>query len=133
MADRPWVEAEEIVAYTEYKQVQERSSEKLAVDIARAEMYVIAYTNNDFADYEEIPDAVKIAVTLLAEAYAYNASADARSGGRRMKSETFDDYSYSSDDAYISIDDLFADIKALLDPYIKVAARNGITMRLRKL
>ena len=74
---------------------------------------------------------MKTAIILLAEAYAYNACADARSGGRRMKSESFDDYSYSADDAYFNIDDL--DVKVLLDPYVKVAARNGITMRMRKL
>lgn len=133
MADRPWVTPAEVIAYTEYTQVQSRTEARLAVDISRAEMHVIAYTNNDFADYDTIPDGVKTAVILLAEAYAYNACADAKSGGRRMKSETFDDYSYSSDDAYIDIDDLFADIKALLDPYVLVAARNGITMRMRKL
>lgn len=131
MAERPWVEPSEVIAYTDYKQVQERAEAKLKVDISRAEQYVIAYTNNDFSDVEVIPEPVKTAVILLAEAYAYNACADVRSGGRRMKSESFDDYSYSADDAYISIDDL--DVKVLLDPYIKVAARNGITMRMRKL
>lgn len=131
MAERPWVKPSEVIAYTDYKQVQERAEAKLKVDISRAEQYVIAYTNNDFSDVEVIPEPVKTAVILLAEAYAYNACADVRSGGRRMKSESFDDYSYSADDAYISIDDL--DVKVLLDPYIKVAARNGITMRMRKL
>lgn len=131
MAERPWVTPAEVIAYTDYKQVQERTEMKLKVDISRAEQYVIAYTNNDFIDIEVIPEPVKTAVILLAEAYAYNACADARSGGRRMKSESFDDYSYSSDDAYISIEDL--DVKVLLDPYVKVAARDGITMRLRKL
>lgn len=131
MAERPWVEPSEVIAYTDYKQVKERAEAKLKVDISRAEQYVIAYTNNDFSDVEVIPEPAKTAVILLAEAYAYNACADVRSGGRRMKSESFDDYSYSADDAYISIDDL--DVKVLLDPYIKVAARNGITMRMRKL
>lgn len=131
MAERPWVEPSEVIAYTDYKQVQERAEAKLKVDISRAEQYVIAYTNNDFSDVEVIQEPVKTAVILLAEAYAYNACADVRSGGRRMKRESFDDYSYSADDAYISIDDL--DVKVLLDPYIKVAARNGITMRMRKL
>lgn len=131
MAERPWVTPAEVIAYSDYKQVQERTEMKLKVDISRAEQYVIAYTNNDFIDVEVVPEPVKTAVILLAEAYAYNACADVRSGGRRMKSESFDDYSYSSDDAYISIEDL--DVKVLLDPYVKVAARDGITMRLRKL
>jgi hypothetical protein len=131
MADRPWALPADIIAYTDYKQVQERNETKLMVDISRAEQYVIAYTNNDFSADKTIPDSVKTAIILLAEAYAYNACADTRSGGRRMKSESFDDYSYSSDDAYINIDDL--DVKILLDPYVKVTARNGITMRMRKL
>lgn len=131
MANRPWAVPSDVIDYTDYKQVQERAETKLQVDISRAEQYVIAYTNNEFSEYETIPDTVKTAVILLAEAYAYNACADARSGGKRLKSESFDDYSYSSDDAYFNIDDL--DVKVLLDPYVKVAARNGITMRMRKL
>lgn len=131
MANRPWITPDDVIAYTDYKQVKERSAEKLLFDISRAEQYIISYTNNDFSDYEVIPEPVRTAAILLAEAYAYNACADARSGGRRMKSESFDDYSYSSDDAYMNIDDL--DVKILLDQYIKVAARNGVTLRMRKL
>lgn len=131
MADRPWAVPADVTSYTDYTQVKERAEAKLQVDISRAEQYVISYTNNDFSDVEAIPDPVKTAVILLAEAYAYNACADVRSGGRRMKSESFDDYSYSSDDAYISIDDL--DVKILLDPYIKAVARKGVTMRMRRL
>ena len=131
MAERPWAVPADVISYSDYKQVQDRAEAKLRVDISRAEQYVIAYTNNDFSFFESIPEPVKTAIILLAEAYAYNACADARSGGRRMKSESFDDYSYSADDAYFNIDDL--DVKVLLDPYVKVAARNGITMRMRKL
>ena len=131
MAERPWAVPADVISYSDYKQVQDRAEAKLRVDISRAEQYVIAYTNNDFSDLEAIPEPVKTAIILLAEAYAYKACADARSGGRRMKSESFDDYSYSADDAYFNIDDL--DVKVLLDPYVKVAARNGITMRMRKL
>ena len=131
MAERPWVKPSDVIEYTDYKQVKERTETKLKVDISRAEQYVIAYTNNDFSDFEVIPEPVKTAVILLAEAYAYNACADIRSGGRRMKSESLDDYSYSTDDAYINIDNI--DVKVLLDQFVKVAARNGITMRMRKL
>ena len=131
MANRPWITPADVIAYSDYTQVCSRAESKLQVDISRAEQYVISYTNNDFADADEIPEAVKTAVILLAEAYAYNACADARSGGRRMKSESFDDYSYSSDDAYIDIDSL--DVKILLDPYVKVDAKSGVTMRMRKL
>ncbi len=138
MADRPWVLPEEVKEYSEYKQVQQRTDARLAVDIRRAEQYVISYTNNRFEDCEQVPEDVKTAVLLLAEAYAYNSSAalDAKgnsTGGRRMKSETFDDYSYTAADGEdgIAIDDL--DVKALLDPYVIVAPRNGVTLRMRKL
>lgn len=130
MAVRPWVLPKEVAAYTDYKQVRERSEAKLQVDISRAEQYVISYTNNDFSD-GGIPQSVKTAVILLAEAYAYNACADSNSGGRRMNSEKFDDYSYTSDDAYISLDDL--DVKTLLDSYIKAEARGKVVMRMWKL
>lgn len=137
MADRPWVTPEEVTAYSEYTQVQQRSPERLAVDITRAEQYVIAYTNNSFDDYEQLPQPVKTAVLLLAEAYAYNSSAavgiDGKStGGRRMKSEAFDDYSYTAEDgAGIDLESL--DVKLLLDPYVITASRNGVTLRMQKL
>lgn len=138
MADRPWLTPEEVQAYSEYTQVQQRSEARLAVDIMRAEEYIISYTNNRFTDYEAIPPQVKTAALLLAEAYAYNSSAavgsDGKStGGRRMKSESFDDYSYTSadDGPGIDFDDL--DVKLLLDPYIVVQPRNGVTLRMRKL
>ena len=137
MADRPWVTPEEVKAYSEYTQVQQRSPERLAVDIMRAEQYVIAYTNNAFAEYEKIPQPVKTAVLLLAEAYAYNSSAavgiDGKStGGRRMKSEAFADYRYTAEDgAGIDLDSL--DVKLLLDPYVIALPRNGVTLRMRKL
>lgn len=132
MAERPWAVPADVISYSDYKQVQDRAEAKLRVDISRAEQYVISYTNNDFSDLEAIPEPVKTAVVLLAEAYAYNACADVNSGGRRMQSESFDDYSYTAaDGAYFDTENL--DIKVLLDPYVKVAARNGITMRMRKL
>lgn len=127
MAGRPWVTPAEVIAYTEYKQVQGRDETRLRTDIARAEAYVIAYTNCDFADQDPIPESVKTAVILLAEAYAYNAAADPSTGSRRLKSETFDDYSYSSDDVQIDINDL--GVNTLLDPYTVPKARGGVTMR----
>ncbi len=138
MAERPWVTPSEVKEYSEYKQVQQRTDTRLAVDIRRAEQYAIAYTNNTFDTYEVIPEDVKTAVLLLAEAYAYNSSAalDAKgnsTGGRRMKSESFDDYSYTAADGEdgITVDDL--DVKVLLDPYVIVAPRNVIPLRMRNL
>lgn len=132
MAKRPWVTPKEVKQYSEYKQVRERTPARLKMDIARAEAYVISYTNNDFADVDQIPEPVKLAVILLAENYAYNATADTVTGGKRMKSETYDDYSYNAGDEYFAAaDDL--DIKGLLDPFTRVKPRGGVTLRMRKL
>ncbi len=127
---RPWVSPQDVRCYSEHEAVQRRSNMRLELDIERAEQYVISYTNNRF-DSEEmtaIPSAVKTAVILIAEAYAYNATLSATD----KKSETFDDYSYTLADAN-PIDIPTLDIAALLDEFTISAARNGITMRMRAL
>lgn len=126
MAVRPWVTPREVQEYSELSAVQSRREARLAVDIARAEQYVITYTHNDFVE-EALPPAVKTAVLLLAEFYAQNAI----TSGQTIKSETFDDYSYTAETTAISIEKL--DLAALLDEYVKPAARCGVTMRMRKL
>lgn len=128
MVNRPWVTPQEVKEYTEYPSVQSRTDAKLAVDIARAEQYVIAFTNNKFENVEKIPQSVKTAVILVAEAYAYNACIAAR----EMKSEQFDDYSYTAADA-VAIDLDTLDIAPLLEDYAVEKPRNGVTLRMRKL
>lgn len=132
MAKRPWVTPDEVKAYSEYTQVQQRSDERLAIDITRAEQYVIAYTKNSFTSAKTIPEPVKTAVILLAESYAYGAAADTKTGGKRMKSETFDDYSYTAGDETASGADGL-DVKVLLDPYVIATPTNGVTLRMRRL
>lgn len=130
MAERPWVTPAQIKEYTEYQSVASRADAKLLVDIARAEQYVISFTNNKFTDeeYPEIPERVKTAVILVAEAYAYNACASARD----KKSEQFDDYSYTlADTQYIDVAAL--DIAPLLEDFVLEETRSKITMRMRKL
>ena len=128
MVNRPWVTPQEVKEYTEYPSVQSRADAKLSVDIARAEQYVIAFTNNKFEEYEEIPQSVKTAIVLVAEAYAFNACIAAR----EMKSEQFDDYSYTAADA-VAIDLDTLDIASLLEDYTVEKPRNGVTLRMRKL
>lgn len=131
MASRPWVDPGEVVAYTSHKEVAERPAEKLAFDISRAEMKVIAKTNNTFQDdekYPEIPETVKMAVILLAEAYAKNAIEATK---KQIRSESFDDYSYSVESGLISIDDL--DVDDLLSDYVLATGRGKTVMRMRKL
>ena len=97
------------------------------MDIARAEQYIITYTHNSFKDMKEVPQAVKTAVLILAEAYAHNAIVAAK----EVKSETFDDYSYTAESTQISVEAL--DLAALLDDFVITEPRNGVTLRMRKL
>lgn len=127
MAARPWAAPKEVRDYSDKKAVQERTDARLAIDISRAEQYVISYTKNDFSEYEEIPQSVKTAVILLAEAYGYNSAIKSK----EMKSETFDDYSYTAESKEIELSGL--DIDTLLEDYVNVKPKNGVTMRLRRL
>lgn len=127
MADRPWVTPEEVKEYSEIAEVQQRSDARLAVDIARAEQYVITYTHNSFKNEKEIPSSVRTAVLILAEVYGYNAGITAK----KIKSETFDEYSYTTETSKINIEAL--DLAALLDDFVKTEPRNGVTLRMRKL
>ncbi len=122
-----WITPSEVREYSDIQAVRERSDSKLNVDITRAQQYIIAYTHNDFSDFEEIPVSVKTAALILAEAYGHNANISAKG----IKSETFDDYSYTAEDTAISADSL--DLAALLDDYVIVKPNSGVTMRMRKL
>jgi len=133
MATRPWVTPQEVRDYTEIGAIKARADEKLAIDIARAEYWVIDYCNNKFEDdaaYPTIPEPVKMAVILISEAYAHNAAKIASAG---LKSETFDDYSYTAaDSTLIDLDDV--DVSGLLGDYvIGVQTKSSVTMRMRRL
>lgn len=127
MADRPWVTPQEVRDYSENPTVQTRTDSRIAVDIARAEQYVITYTHNSFEGEQEIPQAVKTAALILAEAYGHNSIITAK----EVKSETFDDYSYTAESNQISLEEL--DLAALLDDYVKTLPNGGVTLRMRRL
>lgn len=129
MAERPWVTPKEVREYSEIPSVQKRTNAKLRVDIARAEQYIITYTHNKFEEYEEIPEEVRAAVLILAEAYARCATSRFITQG--VKSETFDDYSYTADEGVIDYDNL--GLAGLLDEYVIAEANCGVTLRLRRL
>lgn len=122
-----WVTPDDVREYSDIKAIQERTDKRLMTDIFRAQQYVVSYTNNDFSEYEEIPQSVKTAVILLAEIYGYNSVTSAK----ELKSETFDDYSYTAENSVRSISD--SDIEPLLEKFVKAKAKNGVTMRLRRL
>ncbi|MBU5481814.1 protein YqbG [Blautia sp. MSJ-19] len=125
---RPWVLPDDVKSYTSHKEVSERPDDKLAFDIARAEMKIIHITNNKFAGYDEIPKPVKMAVILVAEAYAKN---DTDAAKKNIKSESFDDYSYTVEASTISLDSL--DLEELLADYIITDGIGKTVMRLRAL
>jgi hypothetical protein len=127
MAERPWVTPQEVIDYTESEEVKARSEARLSVDITRAEQYVITYCHNEFSDMDNVPQAVKTAVLILAEAYAHNAVVSTK----ELKSETFDDYGYTTEASSVSIEDL--DLAALLDSYVIVCENNAVILRMRKL
>lgn len=133
MAERPWVTPEEIREYSETPAVQQRIDTRLAVDISRAEQYVVTYTHNRFEDYEQVPPPVKTAVILLAEAYASHANMMKVTGGGAFKSENFDDYGYTVGDTAFADMVNALDLAALLDDFVITAPRNGVTLRMRRL
>lgn len=130
--ERPWIVPDDVRGYTDSEKVKARSNLQLEFDISRAENYVISYTNNRFNtdEYtEKIPDDIRMALILLAEAYALksvNASAVVS-----IKSETFDDYSYTIDTERT---DLIADLQLgpMLEPYMSNNSGDTV-MKLRKL
>lgn len=133
MAERPWVTPDEVKEYTEIEAVKNRADAKLAVDISRAEQYIITYTHNRFTQYDDIPSPVKTAVILLAEVYASYANYLKATSGGTFKSESFDDYSYSTGDS--TLEELVSalDLAALLDDYVMTQASGNVTMRMRRL
>lgn len=127
MASRPWVTPQQVKDYSEIAAVQNRTEARLAVDISRAEQYVITATHNTFENYDTIPEPIATAVLILAEAYAHNAVVVSRD----MKSETLDDYSYTAENSSITLESL--DLSSLLDGYIIDGTKQGVTMRMRRL
>ena len=130
--ERPWITPDDVRGYTDSEKVKARSNLQLEFDISRAENYVISYTNNRFNTEEyikKIPDDIRMALILLAEAYALK-SVHA-SAVVSIKSETFDDYSYTIDTERT---DLIADLQLgpMLEPYM--SSNSGDTVvKLRKL
>lgn len=133
MAARPWVTPEEIKEYTDFEDVAARTDTKLRKDIARAEIYILSYTSNkellDDKLYPTVPEGVKTAVIILAEAYGHNAVEKTKT----LKSETFDDYSYTSESNTVDLNSIYDEIAALLEDFKKAKSNNLVNMSLRKL
>lgn len=134
MATRPWVTPADVKGYTELSKVSAREDGKMVYDITRAESYLIDRFGNAFdelnadgsAKYPTIPDDVKLAVILVTEVYSYNAMLDPEKAA--MKSETYDDYTYTKEaDAMLSVDAL--DLETLMSQYVIASGRGTVFMR----
>lgn len=127
MAQRPWILPDDLREYTENQSVRERSDARLAVDIRRAETYVSQYCGHSFdgPEYALLPEDVRIAALLTAEFYAQRSAAEA-GGASLLKSESLDDYSYTTRDTQSALDNLT--IGPLLDPYTVKVPRRGVRM-----
>ncbi len=126
---RPWILPEDVKEYTSVKSVKNREDEKLKIDIARAESEVIKYCGHKFKDekYTTVPANLKIALIIIAEAIAYNSI----KVFNNMKSETFDDYSYTTDSNVVDFNSLGID--SLLDEFITPEQSSGFSLKIRKL
>lgn len=124
---RPWVTPDEVRSYTDHAEVAKRDDAKLQMDIFRAEQKVIAITHNRFDGEElnELPESVRVAVLIIAEAFAKNSIEKAK---KQIRSETFDDYSYSVSSGIIDIDSL--DLDYLLKDYLLDGGSGNIVLRM---
>lgn len=105
--NRPFVKPEDLREYTSFDSVQQRSVEKMVSDIVEAEFYVMNYCKRDFSDVNESSieaESLILAVKKLAEMISYNKElrasvANSGLGGRSVKSESEDGYTYQYSDA----------------------------------
>lgn len=127
---RPWIQACDVREYSNLDDVKSRSDAQMEIDIRKAESHIMLYVNHDFSEEKyqgQVPEDIRAADIVLSEYYAHNS---ARSGMAKI-SESFDDYSYTSEDSFIDIKTL--GLEALLKPYRNPKASGKTTMRLRKL
>ena len=122
-----WILPADVIRYSESGSVRERSFDALEVDIRRAQMSISRYCGKDFDDTEvfaALPESVKLACVILAEAYARSASRSARG----FKRETFDEYSYEAENTLVDFEEL--GLRSLLSEFVD---GSGAEVRIRKL
>ncbi|MDR1629611.1 MAG: DUF3199 family protein [Oscillospiraceae bacterium] len=128
MAQRPWIQPADVRVYSAFEDVRKRPWENLQTDILRAEEFVIRFTGNSFAaaEFETVPEKVRTACVLLAEAFAHNAVMLTKG----VKKETFDEYSYEAENSFVDIAALGLD--SLLREYV-LATGTVTDLKLRRL
>lgn len=127
---RPWISPEDVREYSSLEDVKGRSDLQLGIDIRRAESCIHTFTNNSFPAEKYaggLPEDVRVADIILSEYFAHNSAAN----GAAKKSESFDEYTYTTEGSFIEIKSLGID--ALLEPYMIAKASGKAVVRLRKL
>ncbi|OES45815.1 protein YqbG [Domibacillus iocasae] len=116
----------ELIAYTVFDEVKERPDALLKQDILEAEVEVKGIVGHDFsgADYQPLPDEVKLAIKKMAQYYALVNSDESLTKG--IKSEKIGDYSYTvSDTSGTSKPDVSGLLKAFILPDEATATGNA--------
>lgn len=110
------ITAEELIGYTDFESVKERSKEKLEQDILEAQVEVKGIVGHDFTDeaYQPLPAEAKLALLKLAQYFALVNVDEALTKG--IKSEKIGDYSYTISDTSGSTR---PDVSGLLKAFIK--------------
>lgn len=118
MAKRPWITANELTDFSNHKEVIDTNSVRTTVLISLAESKIIAYCHHDFSDdeiYPSIPEEVKNAALILSDALVYN---DNLRNDVSIKSQTFDDYSYTAEETLVPVSFDELGLSTLLDNYV---------------
>lgn len=105
------IEPNDVISYSEFPEVQERTPERLKVDIMRAERDVFRRCGHKFTDkdkYPSFPEEAKMAITLLSEYYALISMEDAPMAGYASEEANGTRYTFT-ESKKPDVDDLLID------------------------
>ena len=88
----------------------------------RIPKYRVYFSKDTFESCSELPSTLRTAVIILAELYAHNAVERTK----QLKSETFDDYSYTTESTILDISDL--DLPSLLDEWVNTKPKGRVEL-----
>lgn len=114
----------EVMDYTSFQSVKDRTSIQMDGDILQAEQDVFSFCGHDFSDEVFYPEVVKLALIKLAEYYALVNSDESLVKG--VTSEKLGDYSYTINGEVKTFS-----LATLLRNYVKEKGKKGTTFKVR--
>ncbi|WYU49970.1 DUF3199 family protein [Bacillus sp. FSL K6-0047] len=117
-----FITPDDLKEYSSFSVIQKRSDVHLRNDIVEAEVEIKRLAGQDFSDYEELPEAVKIATLKMAQYFALTNADQAMAKG--IKQERFENYSYTLEGREKP------DVSGLLSAYVKKPIKDD-TARVR--